>query len=81
MQPNADLCPPDIVESLTAYMQQRRPTGDFLRAVIANDLMEAFARADADNLAALPHIAAWCYWNLRGPRGSYDAYDKHINGG
>jgi hypothetical protein len=76
--PDPRQCPPDIVESLEAYQQEGRPTGDFLRAVIANDLMEAFGRADEHNLKALPHIVAWAYQHLRGPHGSYEAYDKHI---
>jgi len=40
---------PRILESIEAYIQQGRPLGDFLQAVIANNLMEALGRADLNN--------------------------------
>lgn len=59
--PNANRCPEDVRDSLNRYVVEGIPTGDFLRAVLANDLMESIGRADVDNLKALPHICAYIY--------------------
>jgi hypothetical protein len=50
---------PRIRESLVAYAVEGRPTGDFLRAVLSNDLSDAVARADELNAVALPQIVAF----------------------
>ncbi len=47
-------------------MEHRVPTGDFLRAVLSNDLREAIGRADDGNLDALIHIVAYCYNDIPG---------------
>lgn len=76
MQPDKRLAPRMVVDSLLLYLSDGVPTGDFLRAVLANDLMEAVGRADCDNLEALPHIVAWVYIHV--PllaRGSYEKVD------
>lgn len=72
--PNPELCPDDVVESLDAYVQCRRPVGSFLRAVLENDLMESVGRADEYNLAALPHIVAYVYNRL--PLGCWGSPEK-----
>ena len=51
----------DMLESLVAYKTMRRPVGDFLTAVLANDLMEACGRADDENIANLPAFCAYLY--------------------
>jgi len=56
--------PPDIVKTLEQYVVDGRPTGEFLVAVLSNDLVEAVTRADADNLAALLPIVQFVYCNL-----------------
>lgn len=61
MIPNANLCPAHIRESIDAYVQQGRPPGSFLEAVLSNDLKEAIGRADGTNCALLPHIVAYVY--------------------
>jgi len=38
------------------------PPGDFLWAVLTNNLAESFRRADMDNLANMREIVAYC-WN------------------
>ena len=53
--------PPAIKEKIDAYVQDHRPVGDFLRAVIENDLWRAVGRADDENLAALPAIVGYLY--------------------
>src|SRR5688572_25670613 len=57
-------------------------TGDFLRAVLSNDLTEACGRADDYNLLTLPAIVAYVYNNLpadcHGSRERYEAWaSKH----
>lgn len=44
-------------EGLTEYVARGRPPGDFLRAVLENDLMRALGRADEANMANLPAYA------------------------
>lgn len=70
--PNADLVPENLQESLDAYVREGRPTGGFLRAVLANDFLEAFARADHISIQVMPHIAAWIW--VRAPHGSHGSY-------
>lgn len=53
---------PEITrESIDAWVHDARPTGGFLRAVLSNDLREAFARADLDNRAAMFDIVSYLY--------------------
>ena len=53
--------PLGIRESLNRYGRYGVPTGDFLAAVLRNDLHEAVMRADSDNLAVLPAIVGYVY--------------------
>lgn len=59
--PDAKLCPAHLVESLTRYAEHGVPVGGFLTACLENNLLEAIARADGENLPLLPHIVAWLY--------------------
>ena len=43
------------------YVEHHHPPGDFLTAVISNDLKEALGRADDGNRARLFDIVAWFY--------------------
>jgi hypothetical protein len=61
---------PYMVEGMRYYME-RAPVmhGDFLIALLSNDLMEAFGRADDTNRAAM---FEWCRWLYNeAPLGSY----------
>lgn len=51
----------DIKESLDRYVRDSTPTGDFLRAVLSNDLMQAMARADDENRRDLFDICDYVY--------------------
>lgn len=66
------------LDSLHAYVQERVPAGDFLRAVFSNDLREAIAHADDENLKALKAIVMYCHWEIPtqawGSREKYDDY-------
>ena len=48
-------------EAIIAYFEQRRPTGDFLGAVLANDLVGAFSQADDRNSLAMRDYVFWLY--------------------
>lgn len=79
MIPNAALCPPHIRESIAAYVDDGRPTGGFLEAVLSNDLRASVRKADLVNLAALPHIVAYLDQNVSsGVWGSAQAVEKHL---
>jgi predicted nucleotidyltransferase len=57
----------DIKDSLDRYVSQGIPTGDFLKAVLENNLMEAMGRADSFNQASLPEICSYIYNELPSP--------------
>lgn len=73
IQPSADLVPENLRESLQAYVDTGRPTGGFLKACLANDFLEAFARADHISLQVMPHIAAWIW--MHAPHLSHGSYE------
>jgi hypothetical protein len=56
-------------EALWAWVQHGQPGGDFLDALVTNDLMGVFAHADDSNL---PHIRCIVRWLFnRAPAGCY----------
>lgn len=72
--------PNDLHASLTHYTHDGVPTGDFLRAVLANDLQGAIARGDIENIAILPAIVQFVYHEVPANIcGSYEAVAKHIS--
>ena len=58
---HAALIPPTICGALRAYVVDGRRPGQFLQAVLRNDLMDAVTRADAMNLAFLEGIVKYVY--------------------
>ncbi len=56
-----DKIPLHMQEALTRYVVDRVAPGNFLQAVISNDLRDACGRADADNLQLLPTYVKWLY--------------------
>jgi len=48
--------------------------GDFLQAVIRNDLTEACARADQYNIILLPKIVSW--WYSEAPAAAWGSPEK-----
>lgn len=68
------LIKPEIVESLDLYAMHGIPTGSFLLAVLENDLMEAFGRADEENIRAMFHIVAYVYNEM--PRTCWGTPEK-----
>lgn len=57
-------CPEEIKRALDRYVVSGVPTGDFLRAVLANDLMLAVQRADPVNYQHLFAICAYVWERL-----------------
>lgn len=69
----------EAIDSLRWYADHGRPTGGFLRSVLANDLMQAVARGDESSLVNLPAICRYIYNELpSNVHGSYEAVDQHI---
>lgn len=65
--------------ALHRYAEEGIPTGGFLRAVLSNDLREAFGRADMENRATLYEIVSYCYNELPGSCwGSPERYEAWI---
>lgn len=54
-------CPEWVRDSIARYVDHGIPTGDMLRAVLANDLQGAFARADIRTAKAMAAIVGWIY--------------------
>lgn len=69
-----DNCPQDVQESLRLYVDHHIPPGDFLLAVLSNDLTESFARADLGNRMAMFWIVGYCYNHL--PSGCWGSRAK-----
>ena len=57
----ASRVPYHTLESLKLYISDGIPPGGFLTAVLENDLMGAFGRADSQNAAALFDICAYIH--------------------
>jgi hypothetical protein len=69
----------DMMEALEHYLQKGRPTGGFLRAVLAHDLMAAVQHADRWNLPNLPAYAGYMYNEIpHNCHGSYEIVDRWI---
>ena len=48
--------PPLVLRGIINYVEEGRPTGNFLRAVLEDRLFDAVMRADEDSLAAIKQI-------------------------
>lgn len=58
------MIPQRTIDSLTRYLEDGVPTGGFMEAVLSNNLMESFGRADDENREALFEITRYIYNNL-----------------
>lgn len=69
----------DIKLALDDYVKEGVPTGGFMRAVLANDLMESIARADEYNKLDLFKICQYVHWEIPANcHGSYEVVDAWI---
>ena len=59
--------PPAILNGLEAHRDRLHPVGDFLTAVLENNLTQAVGLADDFSMSALKDIVMWCYWELPAP--------------
>ena len=74
--------PPRIRDAIDNFVWFGTPPGSFVRAVLANDLMDAARRADSASIAVLGLICGYVYNAV--PRichGSREAVDAHIERG
>ena len=55
------MIPEITMNSLKRYIEHRTPTGSFLQKVLENNLFEAIARADEENIIALKDIVLYIY--------------------
>lgn len=55
------LVPPHLREGILAWAMDARPVGNFLTAVIENDLREAVARGDENSLTGLKGLVQFLY--------------------
>jgi hypothetical protein len=63
------------------YINARIAPGPFLRAVICNDLREAIARADDENLAHLREWVRWFHWEAPAKcHGSDEVMQRWLEG-
>ena len=82
IQTPLSVLPAHLQRGLRDYFVDRVPTGDFLRAVLANDFAQAVLRADPESFADLRAIALFIV-NVApaGSHGSYAAVDDWLAGG
>lgn len=64
----------ELEAMLERYVVDRTHPGDFLMAVLCNDLREAFGRADTRNIDRMFNIVQFCYNVL--PAGSWGSPEK-----
>ena len=74
------LIPDHMMKSMINYADHHFPVGDFLKAIICNDLTEAIRRADDTNLWIIPIYVTWFYNEVPGGAWkSKKAYDYWLS--
>lgn len=72
----------DLYGALERYLNHGIMPGSFLTAVLENNLMESFGRADMSNSANLKNIVGYIYHHLPsnswGSREKVSEYLKHL---
>lgn len=66
--------PADTLHSINEYVQTGQPIGGFLTAVLENNLVQSFNRADDRNIAAMFDIVSYLYNHC--PMDCYGSPDK-----
>lgn len=75
-----DKLPAHCRDSMRAYFEEHQPIGDFLRAVLENDLVFAAMRADNFNRVKLHEYANWLHWYAPScAYGSPEAVEAWLN--
>jgi hypothetical protein len=74
--------PDRMMGGIERYINDHVPPGEFLQAVICNDLREAVGRADDENMSNLPAYVAYFYNEAPGTCwGSMDAMKQWLSSG
>ena len=76
-----ELLPEHMVQPMINYFELGYEPGGFLRAVLENNLVEAFAHADHINKPRIGDFIQWLYWEAPGRPfgwGSRKAVDDWI---
>lgn len=68
------MVPEHVRQPLRDYLERSRPVGDFLTAVLSNDLGEAARRADAVNRVYLADIALFLTYHA--PSAAWGSPEK-----
>lgn len=72
----------DTIETINLYVTHGLPPGSFVSAVLANDLMGAFSKADEKNMIAMLPIVTYIYNEIPGNcHGSYERVKQWIDDG
>jgi len=66
--------PEHMQEGARLYIENKIPPGSFLTAVLENNLVDAFGKADEINLARLRDWTMWLYWEC--PRQAWGSREK-----
>lgn len=59
-----DIFPERMVKAMRQYVEQHQPPGDFLTAVLSNNLRKAFRYADDENKLLIEQYVDWAYWQI-----------------
>lgn len=79
---NYDKLPEHMREGARLYIEEGIDPGSFMVAALANQLVEAFARADETNAAYMRDWASWLYMDCpRVARGSIEKVEAWIHSG
>ncbi len=77
-----EMLPPHMRGAMQRYIERGIPPGSFLEAVLSNDLMGAYGKADDDNRAAMRDYAVFLYsYSPSGCHGSPSKVSNWISGG
>jgi hypothetical protein len=74
--------PKYTIEALDRYVKQKIRTGDFLYAVLTNDLFGAVGKSDMNNRKAIQDICKYVYNHIPGSCwGSEEIVENWLRGG
>ena len=78
------MIPPNIKLAIDNYFDHRQAPGGFIEAVLANDLIEAFKRANDISALHMKDIVDYLYnecpSRAGGAWGSHEAIEFHLSG-
>jgi hypothetical protein len=73
------MIPKRMMPAIRRYIDNHKRPGDFLQAIICNDLKGAVWNADDENMDLLPHYVQYFYWKAPSECwGSEEAMEKWI---